>query len=84
MNEWLDAFPVKPIDNKELKQQHFWATDVNRQAKSISINLDGAYMRGRGGGGVWSYVLFLYFLGLQIDGPINGGWGGGGALIKSN
>ena len=28
---------------------------------------------GRGGGGVWSYVLFLYVLGLQIDGPINGG-----------
>ena len=31
--------------------------------------------RGGGGGGVWSYVLFLYVLGLQIDGPINGGGG---------
>ena len=39
-------------------------------------------MQGRGGGGVWSYVLFLYVLGLQIDGPINGG--GGGELIRSN
>ena len=36
-------------------------------------------MQGRGGGG-WSYVLFLYVLGLQIDEPINGGGGGGGSL----
>lgn len=37
-------------------------------------------MQGRGGGGVWSYVLFLYVFCLQIDGPINGG--GGGAYKK--
>lgn len=40
----------------------------------ISITLEGAYIHGgRGGGGVWSNVLFLYFFGLQIDGAITEG-----------
>ena len=75
-------FQLNPSTIRSLNNSIFERQTLRRQPE-VEIHFNkfgwGLYAGSGGGGGVWSYVLFLYVLGLQIDGPINGG---GGAYKK--
>ena len=71
-------FQLNPSTIRSLNNSIFERQTLRRQPEvEIHFNKFGwGLYAGSGGGGVWSYVLFLYVFCLQIDGPINGGVGG--------
>ena len=84
VRKWMNDrmhFQLNPSTIRSLNNSIFERQTLRRQPEvEIHFNKFGWGLYA-GSGEVWLYVLFLYVFCLQIDGPINGGWG---KLIRSN